>query len=123
MAYRLNPGLFAAVLLTASAAQAHPKLLQSTPVADGRVAAPSTISLVFNEKLVPQFTGVELTMTAMPGMAELKIASLATSIAADGKTVSIRPKASLAPGGYRVDWHAVAADTHRIKGSFSFTVR
>lgn len=123
MANRMNPILFAVAMLAASATQAHPKLLQSTPSADGRVASLSTITLVFNEKLVPQFTGVELTMTAMPGMAEMRIASLATSIAADGKTLSIKPKARLAPGGYRVDWHAVAADTHRIKGSFSFTVR
>lgn len=123
MANRMNPSLFAAALLAASATQAHPKLLQSTPAADGRVASPSTIALVFNEKLVPQFTGVELTMTAMPGMAEMKIANLTTTVAADGKTLAVRPKARLAPGGYRVDWHAVAADTHRIKGSFAFTVR
>ena len=123
MANRMTASLFAATLLTASSTQAHPKLLQSTPAANGRVAAPSTITLVFNEKLVPQFTGVDLTMTTLPGMTETKIASLASSIAANGKTLSVRPRARLAPGGYRVDWHAVAADTHRIKGSFSFTVR
>jgi hypothetical protein len=48
---------------------------------------------------------------------------MTTSVAADGKTLKATPKARLAPGSYRVDWHAVAADTHRIKGSFAFTVR
>lgn len=123
MAIRTNPSLIAAALLAASAAQAHPKLVRSMPVADARVAAPSAITLVFSESLVPQFTGVELTRTAVPGSAEMKVASLSPGIAADGKTLSIRPRARLAPGSYRVDWHAVAADTHRIKGSFSFTVR
>lgn len=123
MPRRMTPSLLAAALLIASAAQAHPKLLKSTPVADGRVAAPAAITLVFSEKLVPQFTGVELIVAAMPGMAEMKIDGLTTKVAADGKTLKVTPKTRLARGGYRVDWHAVAADTHRIKGSFAFTVR
>jgi len=121
MTRRIILGL-AAALLIAPSAQAHPKLLQSMPVADGRVASPTAITLVFSEKLVPQFTGVALTMAAAPGMAEMKI-GMTTSVAADGKTLKATPKARLAPGSYRVDWHAVAADTHRIKGSFAFTVR
>jgi methionine-rich copper-binding protein CopC len=28
----------------------------------------------------------------------------------------------LAPGSYRVRWHALSVDTHNTEGSFSFTV-
>jgi methionine-rich copper-binding protein CopC len=28
----------------------------------------------------------------------------------------------LPPGNYEVDWHAVAEDTHRVKGNYSFRV-
>ena len=29
----------------------------------------------------------------------------------------------LAPGDYNVEWHAVSADTHRVTGSYSFSVK
>jgi methionine-rich copper-binding protein CopC len=28
----------------------------------------------------------------------------------------------MAPGDYQVEWHAVSDDTHRVKGSYSFSV-
>jgi methionine-rich copper-binding protein CopC len=28
----------------------------------------------------------------------------------------------LPPGDYKVEWHAVSDDTHRVKGSYSFSV-
>ena len=33
------------------------------------------------------------------------------------------PMPPLAPGTYRVTWHAVSADTHRMEGAYTFTVR
>ncbi|MDU1671067.1 MAG: copper resistance protein CopC [Bradyrhizobium sp.] len=32
-------------------------------------------------------------------------------------------KQELSPGEYKVEWHAVSDDTHRVKGSYSFSVR
>jgi methionine-rich copper-binding protein CopC len=29
----------------------------------------------------------------------------------------------LAAGTYKMEWHAFAADTHRVEGTYSFTVR
>ena len=113
-------------VLAATAAQAHPKLLKSMPAAGASIAAPKVIVLVFSEKVVPNFTGVELTMTAMPGTQNhpaLKLDGLRTRFAPGGKTLIVTPGNRLAPGGYRIDWHAVAGDTHRITGKFSFTVR
>lgn len=55
-------------LLLSTAAQAHPKLLSSTPVDGATVAAPAKIELSFSEKLTTQFSGAKLIMTEMPGM-------------------------------------------------------
>jgi copper resistance protein C len=32
------------------------------------------------------------------------------------------PLKALAPGEYKVSWHALSVDTHRTVGDFSFTV-
>ena len=109
----------------ASAAFAHPKLMASMPAAKSTVAAPSVITLKFNEKLMQQFTGIDLTMTSMPGMPNkaMKIAGFKTVVGGDGKTLTAKLPKALGTGGYRIDWHAVAADTHRMTGSFAFNVR
>ena len=117
--------LAVATLAFASAATAHPKLLASMPAAKSSVAAPKTITLKFNEKLMQRFTGLDLTMTSMPGMPDkpMKMAGFKTVVGSDGKTVTAQLPKPLSTGGYRVDWHAVAADTHRMTGAFTFTVR
>ena len=114
-----------ATLVFTSAATAHPKLLASMPAAKSSVAAPSTITLKFNEKLMQRFTGLDLTMTSMPGAPNkpMKMAGFKSVVGSDGKTVTAQLPKALTTGGYRVDWHAVAADTHRMTGAFTFTVR
>lgn len=115
-----------AALLVAGVAQAHPKLLSSTPAANATVDRTAKIELHFSEKLVPQFSGANLTMTGMPGMAShgpMKMKGLATAVGADGKTLLLTAKTPLPAGDYQLDWHAVAADSHRIKGSYNFKVK
>ena len=114
-----------ATLAIAGAATAHPKLLASIPAAKSSVTATKTITLKFNEKLMQQFTGLDLTMTSMPGAPNkpMKMAGFKTTVGGDGKTVTAQLPKPLTSGGYRVDWHAVAADTHRMTGAFTFTVR
>ena len=41
----------------------------------------------------------------------------------DAKVLVIPLSAPLGDGTYHVDWHAVASDAHRIKGSYAFTVK
>jgi hypothetical protein len=109
-----------------TAAVAHPRLLASNPAANAIVSKPSKIELRFSEKLVRQFSSVDLAMTGMPGMARhnpMKVGGLATSVAADGKTLVVKLKQPLAAGTYKVDWHAVSTDTHRISGTYSFQVK
>ena len=40
----------------------------------------------------------------------------------DNRTLQIGLK-PLAPGDYRVEWHATSVDTHKTQGAFGFTVR
>ena len=114
-----------ALSFVASAAVAHPKLVSSTPADKATVRAPKSITMQFSEKLVAPMTGATLTMTGMPGMAHppMRITAFAKSIAGDGKTLVLALERPLAPGSYAVNWYAVAADTHRIQGSFTFTVK
>lgn len=108
----------AALLSVACAGQAvaHAKLVESNPAANATVTAPNQIVLRFNEKLEPKFSGLDLSV----GGAK---APVKTSIASDGVTLIGAPAKPLAAGAYKVDWHAVTADGHRMQGAYSFTVR
>ena len=115
----------AASVLTATAAQAHPKLNSATPAANAVVAAPTRIQLVLSEALVAQFSGIDLTMTEMPGMkmGPMKINGVKATVGADGKTLVATLAKPLAVGTYKVDYHVVSTDTHRIQGSYTFRVQ
>jgi copper resistance protein C len=104
-----------AALLIASAAHAHAHLEKASPAANATVAAPKTIHLEFSEKLEPKFSGVELVKAGG--------AAVAVTSKAAGKTIHAAPKAALAPGAYKVMWHVVSGDGHKMKGQYSFTVR
>ncbi len=41
---------------------------------------------------------------------------------ANKKMLVVPLKEQLPPGDYKVEWHAVSDDTHRVKGSYSFMV-
>jgi methionine-rich copper-binding protein CopC len=123
---RLLLPIAAAALFTAAPAVAHPKLVSASPAPNGVVARPTQLQLSYSEKLIPAMSGIALTMTAMPGMkahAAMKVSGFTTSVAADGKTMVIALPRPLPAGTYEVQWHAVAADTHRITGAYSFQVK
>lgn len=105
---------------------AHAKLVSSTPSASATVDKPGKIVLTFSEKVMPSFTGAELTMTSMPGMAShepMKMSGFTTAMSADGKTLTLLMKRALTSGGYEVKWHAGGGDAHRMEGTFTFTVK
>ena len=90
------------------------------------MARPTRLQLTYSEKLIPALSGIALTMTAMPGMkshAPMKVSGFKTSVAADGKTMIVALPRPLPAGTYQVQWHAVAGDTHRITGAYSFRVK
>jgi hypothetical protein len=101
------------LLLAASPAFAHARLASSDPATDAKVKAVKTIKLSFSEPLEPAFSGATLSDAAGKPM------PVPSSVA--GKVITLLPM-SLKPGRYKVAWHSVGHDTHRITGSFSFDV-
>ncbi|MBX4137785.1 MULTISPECIES: copper homeostasis periplasmic binding protein CopC [Pseudomonas] len=111
-------------ILLSSVAQAHPKLLSSTPSEGESGTAPSKIELHFSENLVTQFSGAKLIMTDMPGMPNSPM-GVKASVAGgnDPKTMVITPSSPLTTGTYKVEWRAVSSDTHPITGAVTFKVK
>lgn len=115
-----------AALLTPAAGFAHPKLVSATPAANATVASTKTIKLVFSERLMAKLSSATLTMTGMPGMAshpDMKMTGVTSGLSADGKSIVLTSAKPLPAGSYRADWVIVGADTHRITGKHSFSVR
>jgi methionine-rich copper-binding protein CopC len=111
-------------LLMSTLAQAHPKLLSSTPADGADGAAPGKIELLFSESLMTQFSGAKLVMTDMPGMAHSPMPMKAkVSGGSDPKTMVITPLSPLPAGTYKVEWRAVSSDTHPITGNVTFKVK
>jgi len=105
-------------------AMAHARLVSASPSADAIVAKPTTLELTFSETLVGPLSGIELTMTGMPGMADhapMPIKGFTTKT--EGKTLKVTLPRALPAGSYKLNWHAAAADQHRIEGSYGFSVK
>ncbi|WP_065259436.1 copper homeostasis periplasmic binding protein CopC [Pseudomonas bananamidigenes] len=116
--------VLASGLLLSTLAQAHPKLLSSTPAEGADGASPEKIELHFSENLMTQFSGARLVMTEMPGMAHSPMPMKAkVSAGSDPKTMLVTPLAPLPAGTYQVEWRAVSSDTHPITGNVTFKVK
>jgi methionine-rich copper-binding protein CopC len=104
--------------LLSSGAWAHGHLQSQTPAADGTVAAPEKIELVFSEGIEAQFSQIDVTTaTGQPVAAQpLKVTS------DDRKTLVLELNAPLAAGNYKVNWRVRSVDTHKSAGSYRFTV-
>ena len=107
------------VLMMASPAFAHAKLVKSDPAANATVAAPKAISLTFSEDLAPAFSKAELVMDGMKMTVPIKAA-----VSKDGKTLVVTPQSKVMPGAYHVKWTAASSDDgHRMTGEVAFKVR
>jgi copper resistance protein C len=114
-----------AAILVATPVAAHPKLVAAQPAPNGVTAATSQLQLKFSERLIARFSGAELVMTNMPGMkahAPVRV-PIKAAVAPDGVTLVLSTAKPLARGTYRIDWHVVSADTHRVGGGYSFRVQ
>ena len=119
-------GAFAAALGIGGALSAHPRLIGTIPMAKSVTARPNQVQLKFNEKLLGGMTGADVLMVGMPGKPShppMKMPGFAKSVGPDGETIILKRAAPLSAGTYRVNWHAVSVDTHRVAGSFSFGVK
>ena len=125
----LTPLIFTGAIALAalpSIAMAHPRLLSSTPAAAATIARPTKLTLIFSEKMLAPLSGVDLTMTGMPGMANhapMPIRGFKTAVEGDGKTMIVTLPRALPAGSYDLDWHLVGADQHKVAGKLSFSVK
>jgi methionine-rich copper-binding protein CopC len=104
-----------AMAAATTAAQAHAMLEHASPGAGAALAqAPKAVVLDYSEALEPQFSSVIVKDSSGQDMTAGRV-----SVSASTMQVSLKP---LAPGTYRVAWHAVSVDSHRTEGAFSFSV-
>jgi methionine-rich copper-binding protein CopC len=119
----MKKSVFAASALIAaivgiSAAYAHPQLQSTEPAAGKSSAPPKEIRIRFNENILLQFSGIELKNQIGKAIATGKAEKDPTN----RKLLIVPLKEQLLPGDYKVEWHAVSDDTHKVKGSYSFGV-
>jgi methionine-rich copper-binding protein CopC len=101
------------------AALAHSHLKASVPAAGATVAlGPSEVRLQFNEAVEARFSAIRVESKAGKPIAS----EPAISDPADKTTLIAKFAAPLQAGSYKVNWQAVSADTHKVKGSFTFQV-
>lgn len=103
-------------------ALAHAELVSAAPAANRVAKGVTRITLRFSERLMPRLSGATVTMTGMAGHASHATALTNLRTVVSNKTLTLTSARPLAVGTYRVDWHAVASDTHREAGSYSFSV-
>lgn len=117
---RLALAASAALLGTGSQAQAHAHLISATPASNAAArAGVRAVTLTFNEPVMPRYSGFDVTAANGSKMAMEPVSVNAKS----RKALTAALKAPLSAGIYKVTWHVVSADTHRMQGSYSFTVR
>jgi hypothetical protein len=107
-------------LAHAGSALAHADLASADPAAGATVkTAPTTISITFTEEVEPKFSTIEVLDAKGTHFDDGKAQTAPDN--AKLLSVSVKP---LAPGTYKVIWHATAADdSHKTKGNYAFTVQ
>jgi methionine-rich copper-binding protein CopC len=105
-----------AALFAAAQAQAHARLVSSTPAEGASAPAPKQLVLTFSEKLQPKFSTARLTKNDV----ETPVKAV---VAKDRTTMIVTPGQALTVGAYKLHWQVVTADTHKMQGDVSFTVR
>lgn len=107
----------AAALAAPQFAHAHAMLDHSSPAVGSSVApSPKEVVLWFTEKLEPAFSTIEVR-----GPGGMLVSAGKAQVGGDKTQMHVALR-HLAPGTYKVNWHALSVDTHRTQGSFSFRV-
>jgi methionine-rich copper-binding protein CopC len=105
----------AIALASSGAALAHAELHHASPEAGSTVSEPPhEVALTFTDSLEAAFSSTDVTNSSGVRVDEGKPQ-------VNGNMIRISLK-TLSPGSYCVHWRAVSVDTHRIEGSFTFSV-
>lgn len=104
-----------ALACLAAPASAHAFLDHASPGAGAVLhAAPKSVSLVFTKDLDAR-SSVQIVDASGHG-----VTAGPTVVAGNHIVAPLRP---LAPGKYRVVWHAVSPDDHRTQGAYEFVIK
>ncbi len=88
------------------------------PAPNATVTAPvPMIHVMFNSKIDPQASGVEITTADGSKVDVSEIMPLGDTM------LMATPKTPLPAGQYTVKWHTVGADSKPLEGEFAFTVQ
>lgn len=107
------------------AAEAHTKVVSSTPAEGATVGRTKMVTLNFSESLLPPTVAATIVMTAMPGMpnhGEMPIRNFTTAWSNSNRTLTLKLKQPLRAGTYEVRWQAAGADGHRMNGVTHFVI-
>ena len=108
-----------AASLLGGAAYAHPQLQSADPAPGAATTtSPKQIRITFNENVIPKMSGVEV----KDQTGKIIPTGKAATDPANKKLLVVPINEQLPPRDYKVEWYAVSDDTHRVKGSFSFSV-
>jgi len=108
--------------LTTSSAFAHAHLESQLPAADSEVSTPRELRLNFSEGVEDTFSKVAISLDGPGQGTEIIQIQSVTTDPADKKVLIVVPAVPLAPGKYKVEWHAVSVDTHKSEGVYRFQV-
>ena len=109
----------AALVMAPGLAHAHARLRSAEPPVGGTVdRAPTHVEITFSEAVEPRFSTIVVTDSSGKQVDRKDLHVPSTD--AHHLAVGLGP---LSPGEYRVEWHATSVDTHKVKGTYSFTVK
>jgi len=108
--------------LTTSSAFAHAHLESQLPAADSEVTSPKELRLNFSEGVEEKFTKVAISLDGPGDRTENNQTQSVVTDPANKKALIVVPAVPLAPGTYKVEWHAVSVDTHKSEGVYRFKV-
>ena len=105
-------------LLASPTADAHARLLRSSPAAEVELgSAPRVIALWFNEQPEAEFSSIKL----LDGTGEVLVEG-APSRTADANGLELRLPETLPAGEYRVRYRVLSVDGHVIEDGFGFRI-
>ena len=108
-----------AMAALAGSADAHPKLKSVSPAADvSSKVSPKEIKLNFSEGVIAKFSGLEVKDEA----GKTITTGVPATDPSNRKQLVVPLQAPLSAGRYKVTWHAVSEDPHRVKGEYLFDV-
>jgi methionine-rich copper-binding protein CopC len=102
----------------AAEASADAQLVKSDPPEAGQPSDRQTLELTFSEAISGKLSSAEVSDASGRRLPSTSM------VDQDNKGLMVMMKAQLAPGAYRLDWHAVSSDDgHRTAGTVSFSVK